>query len=165
LSANTNNNNNPNPPASKAGDYDYNPDDEMQQTPLNQTEAQPKSAWDKYLDSLDQSRLQQVIELARLNKYTIAGQEFQRLKIKNRQFFELERMRGRFNKEKDPEKGTDLLIDIYVKCAEYYLGMSAEQFDEFDWEETKPILDACNYRSVRGLPSSPKPFNASGAIT
>lgn len=145
-------------------DYDYNPEDEVP-TNLKKSEAQPKSNWDTYLDSLDQARLQQVIELAKLNKYNIDGKEYDRKKIKNKQFFELERMRGQFNKEKDPVKGTDLLINIYVKCAEYYLGMTAEEFDDLDWEVTKPILDACNYRSVRGLPSSPKPFNGSGGIT
>lgn len=147
----------------QTGEYEYDPDDEV--TELKKSEAQPKSQWDTYLDSLDQARLQQIIELAKLNKYTINGQEYERKKIKNRQFFELERLRGQFNKEKDPVKGTELLINIYVKCGEHYLGVTAEQFEDFDWEEIKPILDACNYRSVRGLPSSPKPLKGSGGIT
>ena len=143
-------------------DYEYNPDDEI---PVQTTEKQPKSNWETYLDSLDQGRLQEVIELAKQSKYKINGTEYIRKKIKNRDFFTLERLRGQFNKEKDPVKGTEALINIYVKCAEFYLGITPEQFEDMDWEETKPILDACNYRSVRGIPNSAKPLNGSGAIT
>lgn len=152
-------------PTTESNSYDYNPDDEIPSQSAQTAQAQPKSQWEQYLDSLDQSRLEQITELAKQAKYTIEGKEYPRLKIKTKQFFELERLRAQFGKEKDPEKATDQLIAVYTKCAEYYLGITVEQYEELDWEETKPILDACNFRSVRGIPNSPKPSKGSGGIT
>ncbi|HTH21413.1 MAG TPA: hypothetical protein VL854_04275 [Nitrososphaeraceae archaeon] len=152
-------------PKKTEANYDYNPDDEAPVQQVTGKDAQPKTQWETYLDSLDQSRLSQTIELAKLDKYTFNGKTYDRKKIKNKQFFELERLRAKFAKEKDQEAATEHLINVYVKCAEYYLGMSAEEYDELDWEDTKPILDACNFRSVRGLPSSPKDLKESGGIT
>lgn len=147
-------------------DYSYNADDEIESSsPSSQSANIPKSEWDKYIDSLDQERMNQIIEYAKQSKYNIDGQEYVRKKIKVREFNELERLRGKLTKEKDPVKATDLLIDVYAKCAELYLGVDKDTFEEMDWEITKPILDGCSYRSVRGIPNSPKGFKGSGGIT
>lgn len=48
---------------------------------------------------------------------------------------------------------------LYKKCAFYYLidaetgnGMSDEQFDFVVFEDIKPILDACSYRTEKPIP-------------
>lgn len=134
----------------------YDPEDEStteeEEESIKDTNT-PKSEWEKYLDSLDQQRLKQLTELAKKTSYNIEGSDYKRQKIKVKQFNELERLRAKFTKEKDPEKSTDYLIDVYAKCAEYYLGIPKEKYEEMDWEITKPILDACNFRSVRGIPN------------
>lgn len=149
---------------STAQDYTYPIDDDDNNTIENnnnqqsqQVQQKPqtenKSEWDKYLDTLDQARLEELAKLAKLSKYTIEGKEYTRQKIRVKQFHELERLRAKFSKEKDPIKSTEYLIDVYAKCAEYYLGIDRDTYEEMDWEITKPIIDACNFRSVRGLPN------------
>ena len=136
------------------------PDPSYDETELNEQEESkqqttntknpPKSEWEKYLDSLDDSRANLISKLAKDNKYIIEGNEYTRKKIKFKQFTELEILRARFTKEKDPVKAAQYLLDTYVKCAEFYLGISKEEFEEMDWEVTKSILDACNLRTIRG---------------
>lgn len=139
-------------------DYTYpvdddNDDNNNTNTNTNNQQQEPKSEWDKYIDTLDKARLKQLTELAKLSTYNIEGHEYRRKKIKVKQFHELERLRAKFSKEKDPEKATEYLIDTYAKCAEFYLGIERETYEELDWEVTKPILDACNFRSLRGIPN------------
>lgn len=121
--------------------------------PLQQNNNPPKSEWEKYIDDLSDKRLKEIADLAKLSQYTIDGETYTRKKIKTRHFMELEILRAKFAKEKDEVKATNYLIDVYAKCAEYYLGISREKFGELDWEVTKPILDSCNFRTVRGLPN------------
>lgn len=133
----------------------YNPEEEVENESSQQQtkDTTPKSEWEKYLDSLDEARLKQITDLAKKTTYKIDGADYTRKRIKVKQFNELERLRAKFAKEKDQEKATDYLIDVYAKCAEYYLGIPKETFEEMDWETIKPIIDACNFRSIRGIPN------------
>ena len=141
-------------------DYTYPVDDDDNTTTTEATAtktkqeaaatAEPKSEWEKYLDSLDEARLKELAELAKKKTYVIEGQEYTRKKIKVKQFNDLERLRARFSREKDPVKATEYLINVYAKCAEYFLGIDQDIFENMDWEITKPIIDACNFRSLRG---------------
>lgn len=142
----------------KENDYTYPTDDNDDDTTTNQPaekqqqseQQQPKSEWEKYLDSLDEARLKELADLARKKTYIIEGQEYTRKKIKVKQFNDLERLRAKFSREKDPVKATEYLINVYAKCAEYFLGIDQDTFENMDWEITKPIIDACNFRSLRG---------------
>ncbi len=165
--SNNNSNNNNTPKPKSTIDFSYpidedeeaikitnNNDDDDDTATTTNNNPQPKSEWDKYLDSLDQARLKKTIELAKQSKYVINGKPYDRKKIKVKNFNTLERMRAAFAYEKNPRKSTEILIQVYEKCALFYLDMQKEEYEDLDdWEEIKLILDACAYRSIRSLPN------------
>ena len=65
-------------------DYSYNPEDETEEE-SNTDSTTPKSEWEKYLDTLDQERLKQLTELAKLSTYKIDGKDYTRKKLKVKQ--------------------------------------------------------------------------------
>jgi hypothetical protein len=82
--------------------------------------------------------------------------DFKRCKITSADYARLEKLRADFNKEKDPTKVADMLARIYQFLAYCYLEMPYEEFIRADWDEVKPILDGCNFRTMYGIPNSQK---------
>lgn len=110
--------------------------------------------WERYLDGLDEARQKYIADLAKQNEYKIGNKTYERRKIRVKDFNTLEKLRARFRKERDPENAADILIDVYAKCAEFYLGMPMKDYENVDdWDTIKLILDACSFRSFRGLPN------------
>lgn len=111
--------------------------------------------WQRFrLDVSDQA-VQQIRKYGQLNEFDIEvdGQikHYTRGKIKAKEYKELERIRAQFARETDELKRSELQMDIYEKCALYYLGMSEDDFDNSDFETLKRIIDSCNVRTIHGI--------------
>jgi hypothetical protein len=116
-------------------------------------------AFKKFRTDLNDAQISIVRELAPKRSFDIEidGQlkTFQRKKIKARDYADLERMRAQIAKlMKDPEKQSEIQLEVYEKCALHYLGMTKEDFDNSDFEYTKKILDMCNIVTVQGSPNT-----------
>jgi hypothetical protein len=113
--------------------------------------------WDKFLGQINDSYIEVLRKYAPKNEFTIdvngANKTYTRKKIKAREYAALEKLRGQFTKEKDTEKAAEIQIEIYQKVATAYLGMTTEEFDEADYEELKKVCDACNFRTLHGIPN------------
>lgn len=76
------------------------------------------------------------------------------------QQLELEKMRDAFyNKAKTPGDRLQLSaewVEIYIKMAEYYLGIPREEFLTLPWPTLRVWLDACEWRMQYGSPLSLK---------
>lgn len=81
---------------------------------------------------------------------------YERQKIASADFKRVEKLRAEYAKIKDPDKVVEMVARMYQFLAYCYLAMSAEEFGRTDWDEIKPILDACNFRTVNSLPNSQK---------
>jgi hypothetical protein len=138
-----------------------------------------------YQASLTEADLQRIRTLAPMSEYTIkifkpTGKKFTnpfgeeeevveqeettliRKKISQQQFKKIQDMRTkvRLNLQKPPKKRDPKLLDgwaTYEYMAYCFFGMTPEQFKNTDWEEMRPILDACEERTARGLPSTQRP--------
>jgi hypothetical protein len=113
--------------------------------------------WDKFLGQINDSYIEILREYAPKNEFKVEVngelRTFARKKIKAREYAALEKLRGQFTKEKDTEKAAEIQIEIYQKVATAYLGMTAEEFDDADYEELKKVCDACNFRTLHGIPN------------
>lgn len=138
-----------------------------------------------YQASLTEADLQRIRELAPKDEYKIKifkptgkkftnpfGEEEQeveqedtilvRRKISQQQFKKIQDMRTkiRLNLQKPVKKRDPKLLDtwpVYEYMAYCFFGMKPEEFKNTDWEEIRPILDACEERTARGLPSTQRP--------
>ena len=115
--------------------------------------------WNKLRGEMNENAVETIRSLSPRNSYTIdvAGEPrtFTRNKIKALQYKELERLRTKMAvelKNRDPESNLTQL-EIYQKCALYYLGITEEEFDECDFEMLKQVLDACTIRTTMGTAS------------
>jgi hypothetical protein len=124
--------------------------------------------WQEYYASLGNDKQKLITKLAPKEEFSIPFTEgepkvFKRVRLSTKHFVDLERRRAQFRKEKDPEKSTDILMDLYQKVAEYGLrdpdtnqGMTKEEYESTVWEDAKDqpgiktILDAVNHRAVYG---------------
>jgi len=60
-----------------------------------------------------------------------------------------EKLRAKFQAEKDPDKVADNQINTYKFLAFCYLKMPASEFDRIaDWNQLKMAVDACNFRTL-----------------
>jgi len=116
--------------------------------------------WDAFLGQVNDNYIKTLRSYAPKNEFEIEidghSKTYTRRKIKTRDYAELEKIRAQFakaNTNGDIEKASDLQFQIYIKCAESYLGMTREEFDEADFEEVKKVCDACNFRTLHGLPN------------
>lgn len=113
--------------------------------------------WDRFLGQINDNYIQILRDYAPKNEFVLevggTQKTYVRKKIRAREYAALERMRGQLLKEKDTEKTADIQMDIYEKCASAYLSMSKEDFENSDYEELKKICDACNFRTLHGIPS------------
>jgi hypothetical protein len=142
-----------------------------------------QSNWTQYFEKMMQGLgddyMKRIVELAKQESYTISlrkptgnkvpdpttGEEvdefrgwetkqYSRGKIMSSDYNKVEKLRAQYNKERDPEKIADMLARIYQFLAYCYLEMPYSDFIRTDWDEIKPILDACNFRTVYSLPNS-----------
>jgi hypothetical protein len=112
--------------------------------------------WKPFLTSLNDAQLKEVEERLSLNQFAvdIDGQQktFTRRKIRTRDYAELESLRAQLAAAKGVDR-PKLQNEIYQKAAQFYLGMTAEEFDSCDYEEVKKIIDAQNIRTNYGVPN------------
>lgn len=85
--------------------------------------------------------------------------EFKKTVISSNDFKIIEKLRGLWNKERakediDVEKIADSMEKMYKYIAYAYLGMSAEEFSRADWEELRPVLDSCTFKTNFFVPNS-----------
>lgn len=138
-----------------------------------------------YQASLTEADLQRIRTLAPLSEYKVkifkpTGKKFTnpfgeeeeeveqeettliRKKISQQQFKKIQDMRTkvRLNLQKPAKKRDPKLLDgwaTYEYMAYCFFGLKPEEFKNTDWEEMRPILDACEERTARGLPSTQRP--------
>lgn len=128
-------------------------------TPPSEQIAGRTAQWDKFLGEVNDSYINTLRTYAPKNEYTIdingETKTYLRKKIRAKAYVELEKLRAKFLKaqsnNEDPEKASELQLEIYAKCFESYLGGSLEEFNNADFEEAKKILDACNFRTQHGF--------------
>lgn len=104
--------------------------------------------------SLDEQTKKKLQYLAGLKEYEIEGKKYKRNSLSTQQLIDLERARERllFDTKSKKSSSIDTLIELYVKQAEYYLGMSRDTFMNLqNFEEIKMILDSCVYRTSYSL--------------
>jgi hypothetical protein len=145
----------------------------------------------RYQASLTEADLQRVRELAPMSEYKVkyfkpTGKTFTdpfgeteqeveeeerilvRKKISQQQFRKIQEMRSkiRLNAQKPPKKQDPNLNawSTYEYMAYCFFGLKPEEFKHLDWEEMRPILDACEERTARGLPSTQRPSNGPSTL-
>jgi len=116
--------------------------------------------WDAFLGQVNDNYIKTLRSYAPRDQFEIdvngSTKTYLRKKIKARDYASLEKIRAQFSRATnsgDIEKAAELQFDIYIRCAEYYLGMTKEEFEEADFEEVKKVCDACNFRTLHGLPN------------
>ena len=107
---------------------------------------------ENYFKKLTDESVRRIAGEANKDQYDINGRAYQRKKITVRDFNRLEKLRAQFALEKDREKAVDLLAALYQEAAKMYLGMTEEEYYNAPWEETKLVIDACNFRTLYGAP-------------
>jgi hypothetical protein len=127
------------------------------------------SAWDEYFnklkDKLNKDYMDMVIDYAKRDEYRVTFRRtsnrepkiYKREKPSVKEFKEVEIDRAKFEMMTKPEQKLDVLnaaAEIYLKCAKMYFGMSQDEFEDCSWEDIKLILDACNFRTLYGIPFS-----------
>lgn len=130
---------------------------------------QIQTEWQRYYAELGNDKQKTLTTLAPRDEYKITfidGQtkNYKRKRISTKDFMDIEMIRAKFRKEKDPEKSTELLMDLYFRLSSLYLidsdtgkGMTKQEYERCEWEDTrdffgiKTICDACNHRAVYGL--------------
>ena len=105
--------------------------------------------WQEYYASLGNDKQKLITKLAPQESFRVPfvdgeTKEYKRKRLSTKHFVELEKRRAKFRKEKDPEASTDILMEFYMKVAEYGLfnedkgaGMSKEEYEETVWEDTR----------------------------
>jgi hypothetical protein len=98
--------------------------------------------------------MKHVAELSKQDSFvTGGGKQYRRSKIRTKDYQNLEILRADLAVERSRRKSAEILADIYFQCGRAYLGMTKEEIKDSDWEELKPALDACNFRTPYGLPN------------
>jgi hypothetical protein len=144
-----------------------------------------------YQASLTEADLQRVRQLAPLSEYTVkyfkpTGKKFKdpfgddeeeveqedvtliRKKISQHQFRKIQDMRTKLRLDaQKPIKKRDPKLNnwgVYEYMAYCFFGIKPEEFEHYDWEEMRPILDACEERTARGLPSTQRPSSGPSTL-
>jgi hypothetical protein len=147
-------------------------------TQLSEEAKRVQSEWEKYFAGLGDDYLKRVTDLAKKQAFTISlrkptgrkikhpiteqeepeykgweERNYERGKIASPDWHMVEKMRAQMAKEKDQEKVMEMMAKIYEFLAYCYLGMPHDEYVRTDWEELKPIIDACNFRTIYSLPN------------
>ncbi|MGH9992732.1 MAG: hypothetical protein ACREBU_07300 [Nitrososphaera sp.] len=107
---------------------------------------------ENYFKKLTDAHVKQIATESNKDAYVISGKEYRRRRIKVKEFNRLEELRAQFADEKDRQKAVAILTILYFEAAKLYLGMTEEEYFNAPWEETKFIIDACNFRTLYGAP-------------
>lgn len=119
-----------------------------------------------YFKKLTDESVKRIASEANKDQFSINGKTYQRKKITVKEFNQLEKLRAQFALESDKEKVVELLATLYLEAARMYLGMTEEEYYNAPWEETKLVIDACNFRTLYGAPflsSSSTSYGGPGA--
>jgi len=94
---------------------------------------------------------------------------YSRNRVSSQDFKIIEKLRGEWNRLRtppldangdpqpdklDPGKIADAMEKMYRYVAYTYLGMPAKDFDRCDWEELRPALDSCTFKTNFFVPNS-----------
>lgn len=101
---------------------------------------------------MSSEKQQKILELADQDEFKIGEKTFKFRKITSREFNQLERKKLDLRKEKDPDKASAMIDEIYRLSAKYYLDMSDADYDDTPVEDKLLVLEACNHRSMFGKP-------------
>jgi hypothetical protein len=107
---------------------------------------------DAYFKRLGDDHLKRISNEANKECFTISGKEYKRRKITVKEFNRLEELRGQFADSKERTQAVAILQTLYLEAAKMYLGMPEDEYYNSPWEETKFIIDACNFRTLYGAP-------------
>lgn len=77
---------------------------------------------------------------------------YSRHKITSRDWEKIDQTRAEYHAARDPIRAAQNQAKMYYLIAKMYLSMTAEEYRNADWDELRPILDACNFRTVYSLP-------------
>lgn len=80
---------------------------------------------------------------------------YKRSKISSKDWEKIDNTRAEYHASRDPIKSAQHQARMYYLIAKLYLNMTYEDYKNADWEELRPILDACNFRTVYSLPYAP----------
>lgn len=110
------------------------------------------------LSQLNDAQLRSVREYAPLDEFKIdidgTEKTFTRRKIKTKDYLLLEKMRAEHGRMKPSPEKSALSIEILQNAAQFYLGMTSEDFEVADYEVVKRILESQNLRTIYGIPYS-----------
>lgn len=107
---------------------------------------------EQYFKKLTDEHVKRIATEANKDTYVISDKEYRRRKITVREFNRLEELRAQFADEKDRQKAVAILTTLYSEAAKMYLGITEEEYFNAPWEETKFVIDACNFRTLYGAP-------------
>lgn len=115
--------------------------------------------WKPFLSQLNDAQIKDVKKYAPQEQFQIEVdgklKTYTRRKIKTKDYAQLEQIRAKLGAAATGIERTTLQIEVFQKAALYYLGMSAEDFDNCDFETIKKVIDANNIRTLYGVPNSP----------
>jgi hypothetical protein len=116
----------------------------------------------KVLDPFDHTKLLTVYtkwEEKKYKRHKITVADYQKVKELSESYNDEEEEQEEEEEEDDERyrlKKIDQVLALYQFFAQCYLKMSPEEFMRADWGQTRPILDACNYRTVHSLAHTSK---------
>lgn len=110
---------------------------------------------EQYIKTLSEKELKRLTELSSQSEFLISGKRYIYQKITVKQWRELESLRSTWeresrNRDQDPQIAKNAFLKIYLKCAEYYLGISEQEFENLPWPDLQMNIDACNFRTLHG---------------
>ena len=107
---------------------------------------------EQYFKRLTDEHVKRIANEANKDEFSINGRTYKRRKITVREFNKLEDLRGQFADAKERAKAVLILQTLYLEAARMYLGMTDDEYYNTPWEETKFVIDACNFRTLYGAP-------------
>jgi hypothetical protein len=135
--------------------------------PKQQIQQQPqpprkKTFIEQYMENQADSYQKEIANMALQDTYEVEKRDGSKVKLK--------RMKLTLKQYKDIELDRASLADmrnatganlietyerIYLKCAEAYFGLTPDDVYDIAWEDIRKVLDACNFRTVYGIPTVP----------
>lgn len=113
--------------------------------------------WKPFLSLLNETQIESVQSRMGLERFEIEvdgePRTFTRRKIRAKEYRELEEIRARLSSSTDPKTKSELTDHVYRRAANFYIGMTDEEFDLADYEEVKRIIDSQNLRTIYGRPN------------
>lgn len=111
---------------------------------------------EQFMKTLTEKELSNFTKMSSQNEFIINGRKYVYNKITVKQWREIEQLRSAWERAvakkdtADPQEAKEAFYRIYVKCAEYYLGVSESEFENMTWTDIQSAVDACNFRTLHG---------------